>query len=489
MSGLQRFVGRDEAPQHASPPSTQLQQQFRHVQADRAAAAAEAKIGLKRSTRAMKASQPLGQMLPTTASASSYNSSPATLRNAYPNQISQQQDVPLPVQQFEEDSRYMAKNEQPPLAEGGVFDDTITSNLEDTNSDVQENGYNMRSGDLRLEDGRHDFYSKEGRLHNAHPDRHQHMPSKDPHSERSVLKSGLQGKRSISDLQRQEVLYAPQSIRTVGRFEAPVGDQWRPEIAHRDSQVVGQQVRTFSPGGNLNDSMCSGERDDAVGQGMVHREEDGYGSSSSLDSDLPTRGGDGRHTQQKSEEALKLRSIVLDAASSRPLGARDEVEQALCARLKDPNRGKLDYDDETLKSLKYAELQEESWDAPRFTKLNSQTYRAKRAKPTTENLSSEFSFNEMMGYMVQNETLEFQIQTFEDMSMEDFEKAGDFFTGKFQELMSEIREARKGKRELISRFEEEVEAREKVVRARSENLDRQLREMRAGGEGMLKGKV
>ena len=130
--------------------------------------------------------------------------------------------------------------------------------------------------------------------------------------------------------------------------------------------------------------------------------------------------------------------------------------------------------------MAYKDLKKETWDP--------KTFILKRANPAgTQN--PEFSLEDCIEYTVQHESAENQVQFFQDMSMEEFEEAGDFFIDKFADLMKKIKEARKKKRELVTAFETEIETREKAVRGKSETFDKQFKDMRAGGEGVLRGKV
>jgi hypothetical protein len=55
--------------------------------------------------------------------------------------------------------------------------------------------------------------------------------------------------------------------------------------------------------------------------------------------------------------------------------------------------------------------------------------------------------------------------------------------------MKQLKEKRQEKRRVTEKFEAEIEAREKVVRGKSDLFEKKLKEMQASGEGVLRGKM
>jgi hypothetical protein len=157
------------------------------------------------------------------------------------------------------------------------------------------------------------------------------------------------------------------------------------------------------------------------------------------------------------------------------------VGKALKARYEDENRFKLDHKDEELEGMTYTDLKKETWDG-------GKSGGKKRTSPThTQN--TEFTAKDYFIHMVREGDAEAQVKFFEQMSMAEYEEAGDFFIDKFTELMKQIKDSRKKKRDLVTNFENEIEAREKAVRGKSESFERKFEAMRAGGEGVLNSKV
>jgi hypothetical protein len=478
MSGVHGFVKRDDSQHPTPPPSTQPLQQPRHGKPDRTAIAAGARIKGNRGGRPAVPLQTFGQTLSSTAPAPGYDSNPIGFRNTFPNMAFNQQENIAPVQAVVQDLGFVAEDEQ--HVQRRVFDDTITSSFDDTKSDLQYNGYGMDNGGGSVNDQSYQLLVDGGRQQHAQPDSRQHVvhleqPSKHFNSTQHVL-------------QHQQIAYAEQApLGIVGRFETPAIDQWQQNIAHRNSN--GQQVNTSSPQRQLNDPAYSDDRDEEAQQkSMGHREGDSYDDSeSSVDPDLAIEQVgvvNDRIQHGVGNDGFKLRTDGVESGFTRSLSARVEIERVLQARQDDPKRSTLDHDDEILETMAFADLKKESWDIKPSARSGGQK-RLKQSQPQ----DSEFSFEEVIDYFVKNETAEAQVQFFEEISIEESEEAGDFFIGKFGDIMKQIKVARRKKRQLVTQFEEEIEAREKAVRGKSENLDKMLSDMKAGGEGVLRGKV
>ena len=408
-----------------------------------------------------------------------------------------QQERHIPVQEGGRGTQFILQQEQHVPVQGGAFDDTLTSGFEDTKSDLHYHSDPRDTdnhGDGSVDNERYELQDAEGHISHMQSDLHQRLPRHD-HASKQFEQHGLQHKQSRSPLvnrdpEQQQNPYVGQPTPAIsGRFQKGRDEHWQLDIAHRGGTLPGQQVSTPYQRGHPNEPEDDDEDQDEYNQlqGMGQQDSDDYGDNESgEDADLPTmqEGGNGHHARQKSgDKGFNPRSegaeTAVSAISRRP-SRRDEIERALAARLQDPDRSKLDYDDEKLKSMTYKDLKKETWDP----KISSQ----KRANPAgTQN--SEFSFEDCIEYTVKHESAENQVQFFEDMPMTEFEDAGDFFIDKFVDLMQKIKEARKKKRELVTAFETEIEIREKAVRGKSETFDKKFKDMRAGGEGVLRGKV
>lgn len=78
-----------------------------------------------------------------------------------------------------------------------------------------------------------------------------------------------------------------------------------------------------------------------------------------------------------------------------------------------------------------------------------------------------------------------QRQYFASLTASQWEDCGDWFLEQFTEIIGKIREARKQKRKVATAFEEEIAAREKVVRSKTEGFQKVLEGMKKGGQGLL----
>ncbi|KAI9795095.1 MAG: hypothetical protein M1816_000117 [Peltula sp. TS41687] len=78
-----------------------------------------------------------------------------------------------------------------------------------------------------------------------------------------------------------------------------------------------------------------------------------------------------------------------------------------------------------------------------------------------------------------------QRQYFASLTASQWEDCGDWFVEQFTDITGKMREARKQKRKVAMAFEEEIAAREKVVRSKTEGFDNVLEGMKRGGQGLL----
>ena len=136
-----------------------------------------------------------------------------------------------------------------------------------------------------------------------------------------------------------------------------------------------------------------------------------------------------------------------------------------------------DYDNEKLKGMKYSDLKSEDWD----TIPNSKVFALPpqlQGKPLGDQIT----------YYASRQTEELAL-FYEHLSTREWEEAGDWLVEKFADLLKQLKEKRQEKRKITEGFEAEIEAREKAVRGKSDLLDKKLKDMRASGEGVLRGKI
>lgn len=494
MSGVRNFIGARGGPQEerqSTPPPQQ-----RHGRLDRLSAARDLKV--KRGEKAAVNSQTFGQQLhttmPTPAFRSNSNPNYTATRNSFPNSQYQQFELPqAPVRDAGPDPQFAPQQEGNIPAQGGVFDDTLTSGLEDTKSDVHYNGdsYSIDNhlGEPAYEDG-DGQQDEEARDQYINPGPRQSVRS-NGRSSPHINQHGLQHKHSRSPLidkrrdQQPNPYVGQPSLGISGRFQAPVGERWQQDIAHHGV------VRGDGSNKRGHPNKPDYEDDDQLAQNqqreMVCEEsgEEDY-DDDSPEGELPEHQDNGNGGQ--AEQAGRQNGVepgsegaqTAVSAVSRVHARRDELYEALRTRRENEDPFKLDHEDEDLQSMDYADLKKEIWDA----KPSGE----KRPNPA-QTTNTEFTPEDCFFHMVHEEDAEGQLKFFEEMTMAEYEEAGDFFIEQFTVLMKKIKDARKKKREIVAAFEKEIETREKAVRGKSGVLEQKFETMRAGGESVLRSKV
>lgn len=140
-----------------------------------------------------------------------------------------------------------------------------------------------------------------------------------------------------------------------------------------------------------------------------------------------------------------------------------------------------DYDDEALKSMTYAQVEADNWEMSRKGPANNDN------RPLAERLQELVAQIEPedIGRRDNSHGIEF----FSSISTAEWEQSGEWFVHKFADLMKAFMEKRTQRRLATEKFESELRAREKVIRGKSDKLDKMFKDMRASGEDMLRGKV
>lgn len=139
-------------------------------------------------------------------------------------------------------------------------------------------------------------------------------------------------------------------------------------------------------------------------------------------------------------------------------------------------RMSLDYDDHMLHRMSYSELKNEAFDHDP----------ARAAVQTAKPPSGDSLAEKLEHYKGQDENA--QHHFFTQISVAEWDECGDWFLERFGEVVGRIKAARREKRKIVARFEEQISAREDIVRGRMENIERTLASLKQEGEGMMKGK-
>ncbi|KAG6029687.1 hypothetical protein E4U41_000295 [Claviceps citrina] len=136
-------------------------------------------------------------------------------------------------------------------------------------------------------------------------------------------------------------------------------------------------------------------------------------------------------------------------------------------------RQSLDYDDKVLSSMTYQDLQGEPFDVvPQLPgMLNGHDSAASKLVNRLEQFQQQGDRE--------------QHQFFSHMSIEEWEKAGDWFVDQFTDIMSRLRQARRNKRNMVAEFEMEAAEREEAIRSRTDAIDRKLIKMKQDGQRVV----
>lgn len=139
-------------------------------------------------------------------------------------------------------------------------------------------------------------------------------------------------------------------------------------------------------------------------------------------------------------------------------------------------RNSPDYDDTTLTTMTYTDLQKQPFDFDPSKAAEQNGFRSE-ANNLEAKLDQARHFSEKE-----------QRQFFSNLSIDDWEASGEWFIAQFAGFMHSMREARQKKRRLIQKFEDEAAAREEAVRLRSEVIDRKLAKMKQDGQRVVEDK-
>jgi len=135
-----------------------------------------------------------------------------------------------------------------------------------------------------------------------------------------------------------------------------------------------------------------------------------------------------------------------------------------------------DYNDAELNAMSYAELQKQDFD-----------YDPQAAAMQHTSVPAGNSLEDKLTYYKEQDSTE-QTKFFTQMSIGEWEDAGDWFLDQFSSVVQKLKTARKEKREIVTQFEKEINAREEAVRNKMEGIGRTLKELKQEGQSMMSGK-
>lgn len=412
---------------------------------------------------------------PSTASNEGYATNPAAGRNTYPAQQYQHNNA-LPFQQ---------EAEMPQIVDdaNGVFDETIASNFEDTKSlTVDGREYAYEQG---YEDHAQGYTDRDEVLSDEPPSGQQPMSDGMEYNGTSSPPSNGMRLAMHSGPAHVHTEYAhriqPKSNNISGRFSGHKDHQsgqsfpsQPPESVHDQRLESKKRGRSTEQRYNVDEGRQL-KRESQHQQPVqvntpisLHNQNNGNHMGSDVsDPESVTRSDD---ILEEQVQAGQSHTGQLQIDQKRTEQERDRQEAARQQNLRRP-----DYDDTTLGTMTYKDLKNATWD--------KEITSGQGIGSLEDRLKKLIQKNHPQGQ--EDARDEEQSSFFASLSLAEWEEAGDLFIDRFTDIMKRIREARKNKREMVAKFEKDIENREAAVRGKSENLDTKLANMKTGGMSLL----
>ena len=434
MAGVQNFVrGKDNRT--GTPPPQQHDPTINPEHTSRKELAKSLKISMKKSAANSSAA---AQKLASTAPAPGYYSNSMADRNTFPNNQYRQQQQQQQLDDFYEDA--------------GFDNTTVGSDFDVTISDIPVEEHPQHRENFGYGDEQ------------AYRDERQ--PQYNRHASQDLPPHQLHRKHSQSPI-----------ITTKPEPSQPYGSRFQSNLQHRpaqEEQPINQQIQR-----SRKRSRSHKHSHDVPAQQFQGDEEvvDGY--------DV----GQARAMSERGREDL-LSPGKFDEESD---GADTTTESPTRPSKPHLNQGQPpgvdvrllpDYEDDELKAMNYAQLQTQSWEEVPHAPVFELPEKIRGPDVTMANQIQYYI--DIKEFEERNERL---FEYFQQMSTADWEQAGAFFVDKFANFMKDIVAIRQEKRQLIETFEAEIEAREKAVRGKSENLEERFKTMKATGQQVLRGKM
>ncbi|KAK4130553.1 hypothetical protein BT67DRAFT_216526 [Trichocladium antarcticum] len=147
-------------------------------------------------------------------------------------------------------------------------------------------------------------------------------------------------------------------------------------------------------------------------------------------------------------------------------------------------RHSLDYNDAELHAMSYGDLRGQSFDHdPQAAALRQTT----APQPPQPPPAGAGTMEERLAHYKGRGGLD-QHDFVARLSVDEWDEAGDWLLAQFGGVVQRLQQARRARRRLVQRFEDEVAAREEAVRAKMEGIGRTLEDLRHEGQTMMQGK-
>ncbi|KAI9640711.1 hypothetical protein NHQ30_011020 [Ciborinia camelliae] len=150
----------------------------------------------------------------------------------------------------------------------------------------------------------------------------------------------------------------------------------------------------------------------------------------------------------------------------------------------------LDYDDATLKKMKYNQLRDESFEAtPAACEQSSEPDMSLSERTLSERVSYHVEQPRSSDGQDTDKQRTAMAEFFGNLSQDEWEEAGDWFLERFAETLRSLKDAKIEKRNAVARFEKEIEQRERDVRGSLQAYHEDMERMKRGAKGVIEGKT
>lgn len=248
-------------------------------------------------------------------------------------------------------------------------------------------------------------------------------------------------------------------------------NQNKGHIAKKRGRTEEQQIRKEDVRSDVDEIVVDGIGEPyPKGAGLFHGDGDGDGDEDEYVEGAPLR-------SDRGEEVTPTRHLEEGAENS---SEQQEYRNVKIAINPNSSTHPPDFTEEELKKMEYSKLSTESWEstheAPDF-----QLPEALKGS-SLEQRVDHYAFNKAATKW------DDQVAFYQSLNTKEWDQAGDHLLSEIGKIFSGMKEAKKQKRIVLEEIEAEIEAREKLVRGKSANIDAKFSAMQAGGEGLLKGR-
>lgn len=186
--------------------------------------------------------------------------------------------------------------------------------------------------------------------------------------------------------------------------------------------------------------------------------------------------------------------------SSHQHGERQQQQEApISAKNLRKRQRVLDYDEGVLQTMSYNELRGQPFDFNPVAQQHLLQQRLQQEHPGLGSRDSGASLGSassaerkptleesLAAYRSHDEL--YQQRFFGSMTVDEWERSGDWFVDQFASIVSRLKAARQERRRVFERFENEIHAREAVVKGRIDAIGQTLGSMREEGQMLMRGK-